>query len=159
MTTFLAIWGALLSSAMAGFEIFRFLHRAKLHATVGDGFLLFLPGQTNDGVLHLAFTVKNVGSQATTLENVGVYGYKRAALNWRKPFHRYDRVRAAVLTVAPIPFVLQPGHKWGAQLPQQQVQEALADCDRVVFTISHSMAKAAVRLPHAFKTEPDQKQK
>lgn len=151
MTTFLAIWGALLSSGMAGFELFRFLHRARLHATVGDGYLILTPGQPNDGTLHLSFAVKNVGSQATTLESVGVYGYTRAAWSWRKPFRRFERTKAAVLTANPIPFVLQPGHKWGATLPQQRVQSMLAECDRVVFVISHSMAKREVRLPHTFK--------
>ncbi|WP_153675385.1 hypothetical protein [Stenotrophomonas maltophilia] len=41
---------------------------------IHDGFLIFTPGQHNDDVLHLSFTVKNNGSQATTLESIGVYG-------------------------------------------------------------------------------------
>jgi hypothetical protein len=152
MTTFLAVWGALLSSAMAGFELFRFLYRARLDANVADGIIIITPGVPQDGVLHLAFTVKNVGNQATTLENVGVYGYSRVPWNWRKPWRRFERKKAAVLTASPIPFVLQPGHKWGAQLPQQRIQEAFAGFDRVVFVISHSMAKREVRLPHIFKS-------
>lgn len=151
MTTFLAVWGALLSSLMAGFEVFRFLHRARLHATVGDGFLIITPGYQNDGVLHLSFTVKNVGSQATTLESVGVYGYTKAAWSWKKPFRRFERAKAAILNVNPIPFVLQPGHKWSASMPQQHVQDAFGGFERIVFVIGHSMSKAEVRLPHVFK--------
>lgn len=151
MTEFLAIWGALLSSLMAGFEVFRFINRARLRATVNDGFLVFTPGQRNDGVLNLSFTIKNIGSQATTLESVGVYGFKRVAGKWRTPFRRFERTKAAILTVEPIPFVLQPGHKWSAHLPQQRVQEAFAACDRVSFVINHSMAKTEILLPHVFK--------
>lgn len=155
MTTFLAIWGALLSSVMAGFEAFKFLHRARLYATVGDGYLIFTPGYPNDGVLHLSFTVKNVGSQATTLESVGVYGYERATWHWRKPFRQWERVKAGVLTVEPIPFVLQPGHKWSAHLPQQRIQEAFGTFERIVFVVGHSMASREVRIPHTFKaTQP-----
>ncbi|HDS1547163.1 hypothetical protein O0I63_12160 [Stenotrophomonas sp. Sm8] len=151
MTAFLALWGALLSSLMAGFEVFRFISRARLRSMVQDGFLILTPGQRNDGVLHLSFTVKNIGSQATTLESVGVYGFTRMPWKWRRPFRRFERTKAAVLTVEPIPFVLQPGHKWSAHLPQQLVQEAFAVCDRVSFVINHSMARTEILLPHVFR--------
>lgn len=154
MTTFLAVWGALLSSIMAGFEAFKFLHRARLRVTVGDGYLIIAPGHQNDGVHHLSFVVKNVGSQATTLENVGVYGYNRSKWNWRKPLRKFERDKAAVITAVPLPFVLQPGHKWGSQMPQGEVQRAFGDYDRVVFFISHSMASKEVQIVHQFTAQP-----
>ncbi len=87
MTAFLAIWGALLSSLMAEFEVFRFINRARLRAMVHDGFLIFTPGQQSDGALHLSFTVKNIGSQTTTLESFGVYGIRPDTIgNGEHPF-------------------------------------------------------------------------
>lgn len=153
MTTFLAVWGALLSSIMVGFEAFKFLHRARLRATVGDGYLIIGSGYPSDDVLHLSFVVKNIGSQSTTLEGIAVYGYSRFKWNWRKPFRRFERAKAAVINVMPLPFVLQPGHKWGSQIPQEEVQRAFGDYDRVVFVVSHSMASKELRLPHQFRSQ------
>ena len=150
VTTILAIWGALLSSAMAGFELFRFTYRARLVGDVSDGMSLLYPGVPIDDVLHLLITVRNIGSQSTTIENVGVYGYKRV-FAWKRPWVRRNRIRAGVLTVGNVPTVLMPGSKWGEHLPQQQIIDALADCDEVVFIISHSMSKSGLRIPHAFK--------
>ncbi len=154
MTTFLAVWGALLSSIMAGFEAFKFLHRARLRASVGDGYLIIAPGYPSDGVLHLSFVVKNVGSQATTLEGIAVYGYRRSEWNWRNPLRKFERDKAAVINAMPLPFVLQPGHKWGSQIPQEEVQRAFGDYDRVVFVISHSMASKGLEIVHGFTSRP-----
>lgn len=90
LTMLMAIWGALLSTALGGFEIYRFIYRARLHVEVGTGLITVTPGVGIDRTKLMTFHISNIGSQPTTLRNITFRAYKerRGWRRWKSPIQQ-----------------------------------------------------------------------
>jgi hypothetical protein len=150
LTTFLAVWGALLSSAMAGFELLRYLNRAKIDFFVGDGWISPTEGGRDEHLLF--FRVSNIGITDTTIQNISIHGYQGGVWKWW-PWKRSLPDRSAIFPSVPLPHVLSPGQVWSFSMPQDRIVKEFAKYQWIEFQLSHSMSKAPVRRLLAFKQE------
>lgn len=122
-TTFIAWWGAILSSLIFFWDIYKWWSSGpKIRFTVQTG-MESINMPMFDGKILILANVTNYGEQPTTITNLGVFYYKTIWSRFRK---RPDK--AFVIphpnTEFPLPFQLKQGSVWvGIAVQDEQITE------------------------------------
>jgi hypothetical protein len=142
-TTFVAWWGAILSSAAIGWDIYKYRTAGpKLRLDVSTGMEANMPAYK--GKTLVMGNVTNYGDRPTTLTHFAFQGYDR---KWR--FWKARRADQSALVQTPnmvqsLPFELKPGAVWTGIALQEKL-ETWGTKGIIYLYIHHSHKKKPLR--------------
>jgi hypothetical protein len=143
-TTLVAWWGAILSSVVFLWDIYKYRHAGpKLRVGVNPGMILM---PSADKRTLVVTEVMNIGDRSTTLTNLGL-AYFEKKWSWKRLRNRADKL--AVVTspsvAQPFPWELKAGGLWRGMTEQTAEIEEWSRKGILYFDIYHSHGKKPVR--------------
>lgn len=136
-TTFLAWWGASLSTVVFAWDIYKWWTTGpKVHYTVQSGMKSFNIPEYEGKTLLLA-NVTNTGDRPTTIINLGFLHYANL---WAELRNRPDKafVIPHPSTAQPLPFELKSGNVWSGTCEQDAEVENMAKNGQLYCVLYHS---------------------
>ena len=141
MTTFLAIWGAIMGTLAIAWDVYKWMTRGpKLRVTVSPN-MKMLPDPRRvptDPNVYVLVRVANVGTSKTTITHLGVSSYKSI---WKQIIRRPE-TQGIVLRQHPlsnpIPKVLDVGEEWTGVIVRNQELVDLGKNHRLFSCVYHS---------------------
>jgi hypothetical protein len=145
VTTFIALWGAGLSTALAGFEIYKWLRsgKPKLRITVSGPMVSTDPRDTKE---YMSVSVSNTGDAATTLTGLSYRYFDTSSEPNVKKVQATERgLFTDIIRSNVFPHRLEVGDEWRHALAIPNDLRAKADKGFLYIEVSDSYTDNALK--------------
>ena len=155
-TTFIAWWGAILSSLVLLWDIYKWWSSGpKIRFTVQTG-MESIGMPMFDGKTLILANVTNYGEQPTTITNLGLFYYKTTwSLIRRRPDQAF--IIPHPNTDFPLPFQLKQGNVWAGITVQDEQLTEMATNGKLYCVLSHSHSEKPTKKRVVIRTKSSTK--
>ena len=125
LTDVAAWWGAVVATAIFIWDVIKWIKSGPRIVFTASANMLIIGDPIREGKTYVSVKATNIGTQATTLSNLGMLFYKS---KWNRLNSKQDK--AMIITNPgiphPIPHILEPGRVWDGLILQNEEVENMA---------------------------------
>lgn len=149
VTSFLAWWGAVISTAVFVWDIYKWRKTGRPKLTViANG--NFQDAHSNNPQKYIVVKVTNTGDKPTTISGIAYKFYERKPRKWRKQQSRIRGFfREPISATAQLPYKLDVGADWSGWFLQTKEFENMAREGYLYFEAEDSLTFNAMKNPRA----------